>query len=199
MAEKEKDKSPFYFSIPFLLFLAAAILIIGLQLSVQGSVDASPTGFASILTAKDFEDSGNFDSEGSLKQEYVNQINENIGGVPEYIFKLFGSDKINIYVELNDGSTSIYNVTTEANKVVQLSKGENKNATINVEISEKVIEDIMGSETPLNEFLGAFNSGKIKYSGSGVEGKVKETGVGITVGIMGAINGIISFFGSFLG
>ena len=57
----------------------------------------------------------------------------------------------------------------------------------------------MGSETPLNEFLGAFTSGKIQYSGSGVEGKVKETGVGITVGIMGAINGIISFFGSFLG
>jgi hypothetical protein len=197
MAEKSKAKSSqFYFSIPFLVFIAFALLIAALQLSITDKINSSPTGFASIITAKDAANSNEFfDATGNLKQEYISEINQNIGGVPEYIFKLFGSDNINIYVELNDGSTSVYNVTTQQNKVVQLGKGINEKANIEVRLSENVIEGIINSKEPLKEFLDAFNSGKIKYKGIGVEGKVKETGVGVTVGILGAINGIISFFG----
>ena len=199
MADKSSiaKSTPFYFSVPFMIFIAFALLIAALQLSVGNKADASPTGFASIITSKDAANSSEFfDASGNLKQEYISEINQNIGGVPEYIFKLFGSDNINIYIELNDGSNAVYNVTTQQNKVEQLSKGINEKANIEVRLSEKVIDGIINSENPLGVFLDAFNSGKIKYKGIGVEGKVKETGVGITVGIMGVINTIASFFGT---
>ena len=201
MAEKNEGKeSPFYLSIPFLIFLAAALLIAALQLSISNKVDASPTGFASIITVKEVAESGQFfDEKGKLRVDYINQINQNLDGVPEYLFKLFGSDNINIYVGLNDGSTSTFNVTTQSNKIVQLSKGTNPEANIKIELGEQVIQDILDSDAPLDEFLNAFNSGKIKYSGAGIEGKVKETGVGVTVGIIGLINGIISFLLSIFG
>ena len=154
---------------------------------------------AKSITAKEAASGNFFNNEGKLKQEYLNQINNNLDGVPEYIFKLFGSDNINIYVNFSDGGTQTYNVTTRSNKVVQLGRGLNSNAKIEVRIGEKVIDNILNSKKPLSEFLDAFNSGKIKYSGTGIEGKVKETGVGITVGIMGVINSIISFFGKTLG
>lgn len=198
MPDESEGKS-FFLSVPFLIFLAVALLIGALQLSISNSVDASPTGFASIITVNEASSGLFFNENGYLKDEYIGQINANLDGVPEYIFKLFGSDLINISVKLENGSTSTYNVRTSANRVTYLKKGLDESATIEVEITEDVINQIMYSADPLNKFLDAFNSRKIKYSGAGVEGAVKETGVGITVGIMGIFNSAISFFGNLFG
>ena len=198
--EETQGQKPFFLSVPFIVFIAAALIIGALQLSISDNVDRSPTGFVSIISLKEATDSGvYFDGNGRLKEEYVAQINKNLDGVPEYIFKLFGSDSINIYVQFNDGNTSSFNAITSSNRLVSLKRGASSEANIRVEITEAVLNDIVASDDPLQEFLDAFNSKKITYKGEGLEGAVKETGVGFAVGIIGVIKGIGSFFGGLFG
>ena len=200
MAENPGKSKNFFLSIPLLVFVAIALLIAALQLSITNKVDRSPTGFASIISFQGTPDVDLFfDGSGELKEEYLNQVNANLDGVPEYIFRLFGSDNINIYITFDDGAIKTYNAQTSANKLVYLRKGLNDNANITVELTESVINGIMSAEDPLDEFLDAFNSKEIKYSGTGVEGAVKGAGVGFAVWILGFVNGILSFIGSVFG
>ena len=200
MAENPGKSKNFFLSIPLLVFVAIALLIAALQLSITNKVDRSPTGFASIISFQGTPDVDLFfDGSGELKEEYLNQVNANLDGVPEYIFRLFGSDNINIYITFDDGAIKTYNAQTSANKLVYLRKGLNDDANITVELTESVINGIMSAEHPLDEFLDAFNSKEIKYSGTGVEGAVKGAGVGFAVWILGFVNGIFSFIGSVFG
>ena len=200
MAENPGKSKNFFLSIPLLVFVAIALLIAALQLSITNKVDRSPTGFASIISFQGTPDVDLFfDGSGELKEEYLNQVNANLDGVPEYIFRLFGSDNINIYITFDDGAIKTYNAQTSANKLVYLRKGLNDDANITVELTESVINGIMSAEDPLDEFLDAFNSKEIKYSGTGVEGAVKGAGVGFAVWILGFVNGILSFIGSVFG
>jgi len=200
MAENPGKSKNFFLSIPLLVFVAIALLIAALQLSITNKVDRSPTGFASIISFQGTPDVDLFfDGSGELKEEYLNQVNANLDGVPEYIFRLFGSDNINIYITFDDGAIKTYNAQTSANKLVYLRKGLNDDANITVELTESVINGIMSAENPLDEFLDAFNSKEIKYSGTGVEGAVKGAGVGFAVWILGFVNGIFSFIGSVFG
>src|SRR3989338_8656601 len=200
MAENPGKSKNFFLSIPLLVFVAIALLIAALQLSITNKVDKSPTGFASIISLQGTPGVDLFfDGSGELKEEYLNQVNANLDGVPEYIFRLFGSDNINIYITFDDGAIKTYNAQTSANKLVYLRKGLNDDANITVELTESVINGIMSAENPLYEFLDAFNSKDIKYSGTGVEGAVKGAGVGFAVWILGFVNGIFSFIGSVFG
>jgi len=129
----------------------------------------------------------------------VKQINDNTENVPELLFDLFGSDKMNIYINRSDGTQKAYSAVTADRKLVELRKGSFDDAEIKIEVQEETIEEIFQSDNPLERFLDAFNSGEIKYEGLTSEGKIKETTVNITTSALSILQSIYSFFAGIFG
>lgn len=151
-----------------------------------------------VLLAQDKESVDNYFENGKLKPAIVSQINSNIENVPEQLFDLFGGNKINIFVEYEDGSVRDYYAKTEKNRLKELSQGANSLADVEIKIKEKTINKLVESEKPFDSFLNAMNSGEIKYKGLNAEGTVKSATVGITTAVLGFVNGALNFFGNLL-
>ena len=166
----------------------------------SGTFDAK-TAFVSLITADNLDEAEKtyFDESGKLKQEYLQEINKNTDKVPEMLFDLFGSDRINIHVIRASGEEKQYSAITKNRKLVEFRKGLLEDAEIRVEVKEELIEKIFQSQRPVEAFLNAFESGEIKYEGITQAGKIKETTVNVTTSIMSIAQKVYSFFAGIFG
>ncbi|PIN85142.1 MAG: hypothetical protein COV47_03770 [Candidatus Diapherotrites archaeon CG11_big_fil_rev_8_21_14_0_20_37_9] len=182
-------------AITILVAVTFMLIVAGMLAASSGA--ATGTGFA-LLTGNHNLIDAYFDN-GKLKQPVVDEINENLEGVPDQLFSFFGSDKINIYVTYTDGSVHDYWALTQDNLLVELHQGTKEDATIEIRINEKTVDRLFLSKKPFSEFLTAMNSGEIKYKGLNFEGKVKETTVGVTTTVVGAVVNVWDFFTGLFG
>ena len=136
---------------------------------------------------------------GKLKQEIVDSINQDIQDVPEQIFELFGNDRINLYLTLENGAVRDYYSETRKNRLVGLWQGVRDEATIEVRLNEQTLDQIIEAGDPAKEFLEKLDSGEIKHNGLTLEGHVKSGAVGVSTKIISIITGTINFFFGFLG
>lgn len=166
----------------FTLFALAAI------------VAAEPTGLAVLTQNKALADS--FFENGKLKQVYVDQINEQLKAAPPELLNLFGNNKINAYITLDDGSVLSYYVKTENGKISEVLQGTKDDADLEIRVSEGTIEKIAQSKDPIDSSLKALTSGEIKYRGLTPEGETKGMVVNVVTTVAGIFKGIVEFFSS---
>ncbi|MFH1391484.1 MAG: hypothetical protein ABIH20_04200, partial [Candidatus Diapherotrites archaeon] len=158
---------------------------------------ASTNGFFLLTQNQEVIDS--YFVNDKLNEEVIHEINENLDNVPEQLFELFGDNKLNIYVEFDDGSTKDYWAKTANGKLVQLFKDARSNVDIEIFLKKSTIDRLVSSSDPFDEFIKAMNSSEIKTEAKTVNGHIKSASVGVTTTVIGAVSGIIGFFSGFLG
>ncbi|MCR4335105.1 MAG: hypothetical protein NUV57_01055 [archaeon] len=178
--------------------LIAIILVLALSVVLfMPAGNASTNGF--VLLTQNQEAIDSYFVNDKLNEEIIQEINENLGNVPEQLFELFGDNQMNIYVEFDNGSTKDYWAKTENGRLVQLFKDARSNADIEIFMKESTVDKIVFSSNPFDEFINAMNSGEIKTEAKTLNGHVKSASVGVTTTILGAASGVINFFGGFFG
>ncbi|GEM_PF-5424456 len=152
------------------------------------------TGFMILSKNKQLADS--YFEGGRLKAQYIEQMNAQIGKAPPQLTSLFGNNKINIYLTLDDGADSIYYVNTQGGKVIKVLQGAKSDADLEIKAAEKTIDRIALSKDPVGEFLKAMGSGEIKYTGLTPEGETKGLIVNVMTGVASFFKGILDFLSS---
>jgi len=178
--------------------LIAVIIVVALGIIlVLPSGQTNSTGLVLLMQNKETIDS--YFTDGKLNQNILDEINKNAENVPEQLFSLFGNNKINMYVEFEDGSVNEYWAQTEKNKVTEVRQGARSLADIEIKIKETTINKLALSEEPFDEFLDAMNSGEIEYKGLTFEGTIKSATVSVTTTLVGIAKGIADFFSGIFG
>lgn len=103
----------------------------------------------------------------SLNQEFQGTVLEGPVG------KIFGDERINIYVQLENGQEQAISLITEDKKVKSLSLGENEGPTLTVQVNEAVIKDILSAKNPELALKKAVKDKKINYQARGFFRKIK--------------------------
>ncbi len=174
------------------------VLALGILIAIISSFAfAGPTGFM-VLTQSKQALEGYFEG-GALKQIYIDQMNAQAGQVPGQIASLFGNNKINIHITLDDGSVMGYYAETRDAKVSQVLEGTKAGADLEIRLSEGTIDRIALSKAPVDEFLKAMGSGEIKYRGLTPEGEAKGLIVNVTTAVVGFFKGLFDFISGLLG
>lgn len=117
----------------------------------------------------------------SLKDVY----NENVDKVPGVLKSLFGNERMNVYIEYQEGDDLILGVVTKNGKVVELKKGEISEPTMKVTLKASLIKSVFASQDPAKEFLDAFNRGEIAYEAYSTTKKIKLFFVKIIAKLLG--------------
>ena len=95
---------------------------------------------------------------------------------PEIIRWVFGNERVNIYITLDNGSVLNFNSNIRGD-MAELKTGKNPDPTINVYTSEHTLQSIVNSPDSFDAFWTALRAGDIKYEGVGIvnEGKLLLT------------------------
>jgi hypothetical protein len=85
----------------------------------------------------------------------------------------FSTEKMNIYIELDDESTLNLSVNITSAELAELKTGELSDPTINVYTTENTLRGILDSPDPLAALQTALSNGAITYEGVGLMNKGK--------------------------
>ena len=116
--------------------------------------------------------------------------NPNVHRIPGFVKALFGNEKINAYITLNDGSVLRIGAQTKNGEVVEFQPNEISNPTMIVYTTERTIRGIIDSPVPIRAFQEALAKGDITYRGVGVKTKVKLGIVAVGVKIYSFVEGL---------
>ncbi|MBN1761647.1 MAG: hypothetical protein JW878_01025 [Methanomicrobia archaeon] len=106
-------------------------------------------------------------------QPYVDIYNANVENIP-VINSLIGAERIRGEIALNDGSSLVVSIVTDADaKVTSFEKGEISDPTIKASTDENTVRSIITAADPIAAFQDALNSGAIHFKGVGMGSKVK--------------------------
>ncbi|HZX19508.1 MAG TPA: hypothetical protein VFF13_00665 [archaeon] len=123
----------------------------------------------------------------------VEAANEFISKYPDFfgseiVQTLFGSERMNITINLIDGSTEKYGVVTEDGEVVEVQKPMIENPTVNITANEEALLNISAALfDPQVEIQKQLDSKGLSYEPIGIVSVVK-------FGAAGLINSISLFF-----
>ncbi len=110
-----------------------------------------------------------FDKNEISQEDITNLIqiyNTNIGKVPPIFIKLFGNEKINLYID----NELFYGFRTENGRIKEEMKNGISNPTLNVYVTQETIDKIIKKEITAQE---ALKKGYIDYKGVGLIKKTK--------------------------
>ena len=109
--------------------------------------------------------------------------------LPGFARSLFGNQRMNIHISLNDGSTEMHGLVTENGVVTQFTDSELSNPTVNVYTSEDVIVTILNSENSISAFQDALNNGGITYNAIGFVNRIRFSFVSVFVRLANFFSG----------
>lgn len=130
---------------------------------------------------------------GELKQEILDSLNASTKKVPPELLGIFGDKKMNVYVQLDDGTVQSYWISTEKGAIKQVLKGARDDASAEIKANEATVERIALSNNPMDEFIKAFNAGDIQYNGLDNSGKVESIVLKALSFVAGLLSGIVQF------
>jgi len=119
-----------------------------------------------------------FNEKGKPTQEtlgLIEKANEYSEKVPDSIKAVFGSERINAEIELENGEKERIGIELRNGKIKALQKGYLKNATIEAKTDEETIQRIIGAEDKAKELKKALDDESIKYKPIGTISTLKIT------------------------
>ena len=93
--------------------------------------------------------------------------------LPGFAKKLFGNERININILLNNGETLQVGLATESGMITIIQFQPITNPTLNAQTTETVIQTIIQSQNPLDTFQAALDNDNITYTAIGLSKKIK--------------------------
>jgi hypothetical protein len=93
--------------------------------------------------------------------------------IPGIAGRLFGNERINLYVDLNDGTRETITILTKKKIFISLEKGELENPTLIVYTTEQTLRELQNSENILQTFETYLKNGDISYQALGIGKKIK--------------------------
>ncbi len=108
-----------------------------------------------------------------LMVEKKDWYNNHTDLVPGFIKTLVGNARINLEIDMNDGSKLKTYIVTENGYITEFERGQLNDATIKAKTKEEVVRRIIDSYDPIKETENALRSGEINYSGIGFINTVK--------------------------
>lgn len=126
-------------------------------------------------------------STGYLSRTYDSGFSE----VPGIAKTVFGSERMNVYIETVDGRRLVFYLRTRDGEVVRADEGKREDATLRVVTSERVVRRISNSGNTSSEFVEAIDDGDIKYQGVGLGNSVKYGAVAVVRFIMDSIGSFV--------
>jgi hypothetical protein len=101
------------------------------------------------------------------------QYNSNFEKVPGVVKSLLGTERINAYIALGDGTELKLSAITEKGMIKELNFGELENATLLIHTSEKTVAEIEQSNDSLLKLKEALDDGSIKYETARLSTRIK--------------------------
>ena len=178
-----------------LLFFAIALIAL---FGAKTVYNMPATGLVTIadINPNDLE---KYFENGELKPEYVQQVNENIDSVPQFVVDAFAGGKTNVTVLATDGQEKHFNVSVSGKQLLGAKEGRAPDADAEVKVNEGTIEKIANSKEPVEALAGAINSGEIKYKAISPKAGIKELFLGIISFFIGIITTVVSFLKAVFG
>jgi hypothetical protein len=93
--------------------------------------------------------------------------------LPGIAGKLFGNERINLYITNNEGEEIIVGIITEDKKFKDILNEEVENPTLIAYTDEAILRDIGNSEDVLGSFENALSEKRITYKAVGLGNKIK--------------------------
>ena len=113
-------------------------------------------------------------AEDKLMDEIEKNLKELEGQViPGPAGILFGNEKFNIHLKLDENKEIIYGIVTENKKIKSINIGGVKNPSINAYVDKEVLTELQNSENPLAVIKKALDEKKITYEIIGFFNKIK--------------------------
>jgi hypothetical protein len=109
----------------------------------------------------------------SNPEKAADSYNENIGQVPGFIKTMFGNERINAALTLDNGSIESFGIITEKGKITHIQEGFIDNPSLFVKTDETVINGLIKSDNQLAYLRNAINTKAIEYRAVKIKTKVK--------------------------
>ncbi len=123
----------------------------------------------SIMAMFDLKYTGNIVKEGFTAKYALEHTNEAISGynknfenIPNFAKTLFGNERVDLMITMNNGSLEELFFITKNGKIIEYSSNHLQDITIVVEITEEVFDLISSSQKPSNDFAKAMKENKLK-------------------------------------
>lgn len=130
--------------------------------------------FNSNLTGRAIDDNP-LDYYISNPEKAADSYNENIGKVPGFIKTMFGNERINAALTLENGSIESFGIITKKGKVVSIQKGFIDNPSLFVKTDETTINRFLESSNQVAYIRNALNTKAIDFQANNIKTKVKLT------------------------
>jgi hypothetical protein len=105
---------------------------------------------------------------GQIKDDY----NNNIDKIPKFVKRLIGTERINCYIETEEGEITFYAMTKKG-MIEELEEGELDDPTLIVRTSDATIEAIMEAEDPVARLKKAMKDKELTYEAQSFGKKLK--------------------------
>ena len=137
-----------------------------------------------------------FDAQGNFKPEFQSQItiaNQQFQQLPDVTKVLFGNERMQVEITLNNGQTETIGIITQNNGVQSITKRAIDNPTLRITTSENTIQGIAQSHNPLAAFASASTNGTLKITALAPSSQAKVAIVNAFSWITTIINALIYF------
>lgn len=94
-------------------------------------------------------------------QKYVGIYNNKIDSAPDILKGLVGNEKIDLTITRTNGSLYVAGLETKNAHIDKVVKGGIDNPNININATEKAIDDIQSSKEPITAFQHEKDSGQV--------------------------------------
>ena len=129
-------------------------------------------------------------SDLEMLKKTINEKSDEVPGLSSFL----GTNKINLEVEKEDGSTVIVGMETENGKIKTIGEDGFEDSTMELYISQKTLDGIVSGDYDFEELIDSFNKGEIKVGGGSILFRIKMFFLSIILFLVSLVTKIIGIF-----
>lgn len=103
----------------------------------------------------------------------VDDYNSRFENLPNFARSLLGSERINLDINMSDGTSKVFGLITKNGKIVGFNETKIDGATFSVYTTEEVINGLAESSNAGDDFAQAIIDDRIKVEGLGIIPNIK--------------------------
>ena len=115
--------------------------------------------------------------------QVVNDYNQKFENIPKFAKTLLGNERINLLINMNDGSKKELSFVTKEGKIISYEKKPLENPTMLITASESIIDSVSSSSNPSADFAKAIKNKSINIEPKKLKGKIKFSAAKIFIKI----------------
>lgn len=118
--------------------------------------------------------------------------NENVDQIPGFVRSIIGNERINVQIDMDDGSTVEFGVVFQNARIVKVDEPRIDDPTMRASTTENAIQNIAESENPVDAAIDALRNGDIQYEGTDTTSNIKTQTTKILTKILGTLKDFLN-------